>query len=322
MVKVFFRVVRARNLVIVALTMYLMRFGIIQPILNLSNLELQLDELMFLLLTLSTICITAGGYVINDYFDTKTDLINRPQTVVIGRQLSRRSAIFLHWILNSLGFVLGAIVSFGIGKPLFAFAFLIIPGILWFYSTTYKRQFLVGNIVVAFLVGLVPAMTLVFELPPLYENYWSVVLINPNIFNQLIYWVIGFSVFAFFINLFREIVKDIEDFEGDVEYGRNTLPVVLGYKTSRVVAASILLGVVIIIVYLFGAYLNYLPRTANFDYVTLAYIVVVLIIPIFHMLIKLLSAEKKEDYHYVSQLAKYIMLAGLLYSLVFRLFVA
>jgi 4-hydroxybenzoate polyprenyltransferase len=149
-----------------------------------------------------------------------------------------------------------------------------------------------------------------------------VVLINPDIFNQLIYWVIGFSVFAFFINLFREIVKDIEDFEGDIEYGRNTLPVVLGFKTSRVVAASILLGVVIVIAYLFGAYLNYLPRTASFDYLTLTYIIVALIVPIFYMLIKLLSAERKEDYHYVSQLAKYIMLSGLLYSLVFRFFVA
>jgi 4-hydroxybenzoate polyprenyltransferase len=322
MVSVFLRVIRARNLVIVALTMYLMRFGIIQPVLHLSNLNLQLNELLFFLLTLSTVFITAGGYVINDYFDTKTDLVNRPQTVVVGRQLSRRSAIIMHWVLNSLGLVLGAIVSISIGKPLFTLGFIIIPGILWFYSTTYKRQFLVGNLVVAFLVGLVPAMPLIFELPPLYENYWSVVLLNPNIFNQLTYWIIGFSLFAFFINLFREIVKDIEDFEGDIEYGRNTLPVVLGFKTSRVVAASILLGVVIVIAYLFGAYLNYLPRTASFDYLTLTYIIGALIVPIFYMLIKLLSAERKEDYHYVSQLAKYIMLSGLLYSLVFRFFVA
>lgn len=321
MVSVIFRVVRAKNLVVVALTMYLMRFGIIQPILQQGGLKLQLSEWLFLFLTLSTVFITAAGYVINDYFDTHTDLINRPQTVVVGRQLSRRMAIMLHWILNIAGFILGTIVSFAIGKPFLSLAFLIIPGFLWFYSTTYKRQFLIGNIVVAFLTGLVPAMTIIFELPALYEKYWQLILLSPELFNKAIFWVVGFSIFAFILNLFREIIKDVEDFEGDIEFGRNTLPVVLGTKATQIVAASLLLVVVVLITYLFGVHLNQTPN-GKFDFVTFIYMFFGLVIPIFYMLMKLFSAEKKEHYHHISRMAKYIMLVGILYSLVFRFFIA
>jgi len=168
MIKVFLRVFRYQNLLIVALTMYLMRFGVIQPLLAQKGFALQMSEWFFLLLVLSTVFITAAGYVINDYFDTKTDLVNRPLRVVVGRQLSRRAAIFTHWLLNSIGFVLGLAVSFYINRPFFAMGFFVIPGILWFYSTTYKRQFLVGNIIVALLTALVPLMTILFELPLLY----------------------------------------------------------------------------------------------------------------------------------------------------------
>ncbi len=101
------KVVRYKNLIIVAATLYLVRYCIVQPLLYSKNLDLQLDSFSFLLLTLATVFITAGGYVINDYFDTKTDLVNRPQTVIIGRSLSRRMAITLHTGLNLLGIIFG-----------------------------------------------------------------------------------------------------------------------------------------------------------------------------------------------------------------------
>ena len=317
MLKSIVQVVRYRNLIIVAATMYLMRFFILQPLLNQKGMTLLLNELNFLMLTLATVFITAAGYVINDYFDTRTDLINRPQTVIVGKSLSRRVVISLHWLLNVAGVALGIIVSFAIGKPLLSLVFFVIPGLLWFYSTTYKRQFLLGNIIVAFLTALVPLMPLLFELPMLYDTYWQTLIFVPSVFNTIIYWVGGYAIFAFWLTLFREIVKDIEDFEGDSEYGRNTLPVVLGLLMSRTIAAAILLVTLLLLAYLFGAHLNFLPN-GQFDYFTFSYLAIALVIPLFYMIVRLLTAENKAHYHMVSLAAKLVMLLGILYAIPFR----
>lgn len=311
------RVVRIKNLLIVAVTMYLMRYCLIQPLLHIKNLELQLSNLNFFLLTFATVLITAGGYVINDYFDTKTDLVNRPQTVVVGRSLSRQMAITLHTLFNLLGVIFGTIVSFSIGKPVFSLIFLFVAGLLWFYSTTYKRQFLLGNFIVAVLTASVPLMTLLFELPRLYSTYWDMVARFEIKFGILTYWVGGYALFAFLLTLVREIIKDIEDFEGDQVYGRNTLPVVLGKKMARTIAASLLFFTLVALVFLFARYLNFSP-SGNVDYYTLFYFIIGLIIPIFILFVILLTADKKEDYHKASQLCKLIMLFGLLYTIVFR----
>ena len=315
-----FKVVRIKNLLIVAATMYLMRYCLIQPLLETKGLSIQLDHFSFLLLSLATVFITAGGYVINDYFDTKTDLVNRPQTVIVGRSLSRRSAIILHSGLNVLGVLMGSIVSFKVGKPAFSIIFILISGLLWFYSTTYKRQFLLGNLIVAALTGMVPLVAVLFELPKVYSVYWEMIARFNLSIGVVTYWVGGYALFAFLLTLVREIIKDIEDFEGDQAYGRNTLPVFLGKKAAKSIAAAILLFTLLALTYLFGAHLNYLP-TGKFDIITLIYLIVCLVIPIFILLIILLTADKKEDYHKASRLNKLIMLSGLLYTIVFRFFI-
>jgi len=316
MIKVL-KVLRIKNLLIVAATLYLMRYCIIQPLLQLKNLDLQLSSFYFFLLTLATVFITAAGYVINDYFDTRTDLVNRPQTVIIGRNLSRRTAILLHIFLNFLGVVLGTIVSFKIDKPILSLLFLVVVGILWFYSTTYKRQFLIGNLIVAILTAIVPMITLLFELPRLYTVYWEMVTRFQLKLGIITYWVGGYALFAFLLTLVREITKDIEDFEGDQAFGRNTIPVFLGKKTARTIAASLLLFTILSLVFLFAKYLNYLP-SGKIDYYTLIFFLVGLVIPMFILLVELLTAEKKEDYHKASQINKLIMLSGLLYTILFK----
>jgi 4-hydroxybenzoate polyprenyltransferase len=316
MIKVL-KVIRIKNLLIVAATLYLMRYCIIQPLLQLKNLDLQLSSFYFFLLTLATVFITAAGYVINDYFDTRTDLVNRPQTVIIGRNLSRRTAILLHIFLNFLGVVLGTIVSFKIDKPILSLLFLVVVGILWFYSTTYKRQFLIGNLIVAILTAIVPMITLLFELPRLYTVYWEMVTRFQLKLGIITYWVGGYALFAFLLTLVREITKDIEDFEGDQAFGRNTIPVFLGKKTARTIAASLLLFTILSLAFLFAKYLNYLP-SGKIDYYTLIFFLVGLVIPMFILLVELLTAEKKEDYHKASQINKLIMLSGLLYTILFK----
>lgn len=231
----YLKLVRYPNLLIIILTQYAMRWGVVEPLLNVNGFELQLSSFHFLLLVLSTVCITAAGYVINDYFDTHTDFLNRPKKVLVGTKIPRRAAMLLHIILSIAGTGLGIFISFVIGLPLIGLVFILVTGILYFYSTTYKRQFLIGNFIVAILTGLVPLMVVIFEIPELNRSYWDILIAQDKDFMYVFYWVLAFSFFAFLTNLMREIVKDAQDFEGDSAYGRNSLPVVLGIKTTKII---------------------------------------------------------------------------------------
>lgn len=310
------RLVRYKNLLIVAATMILVRYFIMQPILQTFGFELQLGLLYFVMLVLATVFITAAGYVINDYFDTRTDLVNRPQTVVVGKSVSRRMAIAIHMVLSALGIFLGLFVAIKIGRPIFSLLFVLATGVLWFYSTTYKRQLIIGNLVVATLTGIVPLIPLIFEYP-LFETYWEVIAIYQLKLHVMVYWVGGYALFAFLLTFVREIIKDVEDFEGDTVYGRNTIPVHFGIKASKIIASSLLMVTLIVLIFLFAGYMRFLP-SGKFDYYTFLYLIVFISIPIFVLFVMLLLAQNKADYHKASRLNKIIMLFGLLYTFVFR----
>lgn len=303
----FLRLVRYKNLLIIILTQYLMRWSIIKPLLEVNGFKLQFSELNFFFLVMATVLITAAGYVINDYFDTKTDLVNRPDTVIIGKKLNRRWAIKLHILLNTVGIGLGAYISIYIGMPILSLIFVFITGILWFYSTTYKRQFLIGNIIVAVLTALVPLMVILFEIPLLNKAYGEILKsLNAN-FYHIIMWVGAFALFAFLLTVVREIIKDIEDFEGDSVYGRQTMPIVLGVVNTKIIIITFTLTTLFSLLYLNFRFLN--------DKLTLIYFVVTLILPMLFLIYKIVASTTKKDYHIASGLSKLIMLAGILYAL-------
>lgn len=315
--KAFLRLIRYRNLLIVALTQYLMRFAIISPILRINGFELQLGEFHFLLLVLATVMITAAGYVINDYFDTRTDMLNRPDKVIIGRQISRRTAIILHWGLNFAGILTGFYLAFHIGVPLLGFAFVFVGGLLWFYSTTYNRQFLVGNLIIALLTALVPVMVVLFEIPMLNREYGNILKISQTNFNHILAWVGSFGYFAFITTLIRELIKDIEDYEGDTAQGRRSVPIVLGIRYARVIVGGLIILTLVSLAYLYSVYLmtGFYGET---DYLSLIYFILFLMIPFALLFYKVAGAGKREDYTFSNSLAKIIMLSGLLYSLLVR----
>lgn len=306
--KNFLHLIRYKNLLIIILTQYLMRWCIIKPILNVIDFELQFSELNFFFLVFSTVLITAGGYVINDYFDTKTDLVNRPDTVLVGKVIDRRSAILLHIILNTIGIGLGTYISFYIGIPILSLVFVLITGILWFYSTTYKRQFLIGNIVVSILIALVPLMVILFEIPLLNKAYGILMIEMRANFNHIIIWVSAFAFFAFLLTLIREIIKDVEDYEGDNAYGRQTLPIVFGIINTKIILIALILLALFSLVF---TYIRFLT-----DNITLIYFAVFLLFPLLVLLYKIIIADNKKDYHFASNLSKIIMLAGIMYALV------
>ncbi len=310
----FLRLIRIQNLLIIAATQYMMRLFIVEPILAVNGFVPQLDHLHFFLLVFSTMAITAAGYVINDYFDMKTDLLNRPSTVIVGRKISRRWAMIIHIIINGAGILTGIYLAWHIGILSLGVAYLLAAGILWFYSTTYKRQFLVGNIIVAVFTAMVPFVVVIFEIPMLNKTYREILIANHMNFNHLLAWVGGFSFFAFLSTLIREIIKDIEDFEGDSAYGRNTMPVVLGIRFAKIVVLVLILAIITSLIYVYARFLYHDPE-GNPDLLSLGWFTLLLVIPFMYLLYRMLAAKEKKDYHACSQITKLIMLAGIMYSL-------
>ncbi len=313
----YLRLIRFNNLLIVALTQYLIRYAIIKPILGINDFELQMGDFHFFLLVLSTIFITAAGYVINDYFDTRTDMLNRPEKVIIGRLISRRTAIILHWILNFAGIITGFYLALYIGVPLLGITFVLVGGLLWFYSTNYNRQFLIGNVIIAFLTAMVPVMVILFEIPLLNREYGDILRIHQSNFNYIFFWVGSFGYFAFFTTLIRELIKDLQDREGDLAQGRRSVPIVLGVFYTKLIVGGLLGVILLSIAYLYSNYLMtgfYGER----DYLSLLYFLFFLLIPISILLYKVVTARSSEEYKSANNLTKYIMLLGLMYALVVR----
>ena len=318
--KAFVNLIRLPNLLIVALTMILMRYAVIEPLISRITvvlnsglgeeitLSLKFPWYDFMILVLATISITAGGYVINDYFDIKTDLINRGE-VIVGTKIPRRQAMMWHNILNTAGIAAGFYISWKAGYFWLGILFLIVSGLLYFYSASYKRQFLVGNVVVALLTAMVPMMVALYEWPALYR-YYALNAVEPPQLGLLFYWTGGFAIFAFLTTLTREIIKDIEDFEGDMAYGRNTIPVVTGVLFARIICILLIIITAGLLYIVWYFYLN--------DRITLIYISCAVVIPLLYVTYQLITGVNKKQLHYASRLMKIIMIAGVLYSVVVK----
>jgi 4-hydroxybenzoate polyprenyltransferase len=297
-----------------------MRYAVLEPVISKIGvlllkgtgqeipMSLQFPWYDFVLLVAATVFITAGGYVINDYFDIKTDLINKGK-VIVGTKIPRRQAMMWHNIFNIAGVSTGFYISYRAGYLWLGTLFLIVSGLLYFYSASYKRQFLIGNIVVALLTAMVPLLVVFYEWPALYKYYTINAVTLPNI-NFIIYWVGGFALFAFMTNLTREIIKDIEDFEGDKAYGRNTVPVIIGVLSAKIVSVCLIIFTIALLYLTWYFLIN--------DIITLSYISVAVVLPLLYVIYKLVISSDRVQLHSASSIMKIVMLTGILYSVVVK----
>ncbi len=309
-----FSLVRFPNLLIIAFTQYSMRYLLMKPLLPSDSFELQFGDFQFALLVFSTMLIAAAGYIINDYFDTRADLINKPTRVVVGVAISRKVAMILHLILNIIGVGIGVYLAFYVGLPSLSLVFMLSTGLLWFYSTNYKKQFLVGNLAVAFLTGLVPLMVVLFEIPLLNREYGEVMIRYDADFNYLFAWVSAFSFFAFITTLIREIIKDAEDFEGDNAYGMKTVPIVLGTFWTRMLVVALIAATLFALILVLLKYIYF--SVDPVDYISLVYFSLFLLLPLILLAIQVMVARDKRAYKRASMLIKLVMLFGIGYSVV------
>lgn len=311
--KKYLSIIRWPNLLMVPLTMYLMRYCIIQPMLDYQySIQLgtqvthQLSEGYFLILVLINVFLGAAGYVINDYFDRRIDSINRPESVVVDKILPRRIAIAYHFVLNIIALVLACVFACHLRMKMIFVLYLMIAGIFWLYSTSYKKQLFVGNIVVACGTATIPLQVGIFEYLTLTREYGFDMLVKGLSFMPIMYWMAGFAFFAFITNIIREIVKDMEDLEGDSNYGCNTLPLAYGIRSSKIVVVALTLFTIAALALTYFIFFR--------ETLTLLYMLIFIIMPLILTIILTIRANEVKQYHRISNIIKVIMLFGILYS--------
>ncbi len=298
--------------------MILMRYFVLRPLVEVNGYELQMPVFDFFLLILSTTLIAAAGNIINDYFDQRTDRVNKPKHIIVGVHVKRRVAMVVHQFFNLVGLSLAVYLAIKVGMWKLSIVSFFAAASLWFYSVQFKRELIVGNVIIAFLAGLVPILVGIYEIPLLIEAYGEEVaqyfrlrrpLEDPSIyFKLLFYFILGYAVFAFALNLIREMQKDMADVKGDIRIGAKTVPIVYGIRNAKKVTAVMIVSVIFALVIL--------QQKVVDDAYSLAYMMVAVILPLVAGLYVNHRATKRPQFVKAGNFMKLAMLGGLLYSIV------
>ncbi|SHN07560.1 4-hydroxybenzoate polyprenyltransferase [Polaribacter sp. KT 15] len=282
----------------VLLTMVLTKYALLES----HSSNTLLSHFNFIILTTAVLLITASGYIINDIFDIETDKINKPSKLFLDKNFSIKKAWSFYILLNIFGLALGIIVSIATNTPLNSLYFIVTAIILFCYSKSFKKIALIGNLIVSFLCALVIFLVSEFEF-----NGTSLET-NSKISSDLI--IAIYLFFSFTITLIREIIKDIEDVNGDLKIKAKTLPILIGRKRSARIAffiSSIMLVFILII-------LQSIKNESLFFW----YILFLICLPLLYLLNKIWFARTKKNYSIISKLLKIIMFLGILSMLLFR----
>lgn len=293
----YLKLIRYQNLLMLGFMQLIVRYGFLKQ----QHIFLALTNFQFILLVVSTLCIAAGGYIINDIFDVETDIENRPKRVVVGTSISEDIAYNLYFGFTVVGVLIGFYLSNAIGLNSFAGAFIITAALLYLYANSLKQSLLIGNIIVALLLSFSVLIIALFDLLPVtYEG-------NRAEMGLIFTILLDYAIFAFIINFIREIVKDLEDINGDYNQGMNTLPIAIGIsRTTKIVFA---LGIVFI---LYLCYYIYQYYFLNHLIISTLYSILFIVSPMIYCIIKIFEAKHQSEFKHLSNILKIILCFGIL----------
>lgn len=305
----FFRLIRWPNLFFIALTQSLFYFCVYLSLLPVKPAS----HLLFYLLCIASLLIAAAGYIINDYFDMHIDAINKPAKVVVDKLVKRRWAIIWHLVFSFAGILISVYLSYKLNTWIIAIANLGCVVLLWFYSTSFKKKLLSGNIIIAALTAWVIVVVYFFVgagLPGMAAWLNSNFNFDVKKFYKL---TILYASFAFVVSLIREVIKDLEDMDGDAKYDCKTMPVVWGVPPSKVFVAVWLVVCIasLTVLQLYAWQLGW--------WMVVLYSVLLIILPLLYILKRLYPALSNADYHKLSIAIKAVMFFGILSMIFFRL---
>ena len=310
------KLLRPQNLLIIALVQYLLRYFIIKPYANILDMELQFSDLSFFLLVLSTILIVASGYIINDYFDTSADRINRKNHVIVGRLIRRQSVLLYHTILNIIALSVATYVSYSIGHWKFVLIFFLTTGVLWYYSSTYKHYVILGLLIISLLTALIPMVVLVYEIPPLTIRYGTILIENQLSFKPIIIIVIAIAIFGFFATFIRELIKDLISYDGDkMNFSRN-LPIKYGVRNTKI---FIVLVTILFLVFL--VYCIYFAYQLFYNNITTIYLLLLVIAPLLVSIFMLVLNNKIKYYKISLVILNLVILFGICFSVLYKILI-
>ena len=303
----FLKLIRLKNLIIVALTQFLVKFSLINPFVE----NFMLSDNQFYLLVLSTVFITASGYIINDIYDVKTDKVNKEESRIIGKLITSRNAIRWYIIFNFLGLGLGIYIAYIVKQPYYSLVFVYCIFSLWTYSKRMKTSFLFGNLQVSLLTALSIFNVALFDI---ISNG-----INKNNGEMMIFKIILFyTAFAFITTFIREIIKDLEDIEGDKKIQAKTLAITYGIEKTKWVSLIFTIFTFLGIAYF--QYFQYSIAKSKFEFdisiwginkMAIIYVIFIQLLFLF-LGFKIYNSKVKKDFYFISQLSKIIMIAGIL----------
>lgn len=338
---VFLRLIRWPNLVIVAAVQLLIRYCVILPLYQpwISNeaqliiAEPSLSGWQFLLLVLSTVLITAAGFLINDYFDFESDATNKPYRSLTSGKITAKTLFIWYWIFNAIGIGFGLACALFMGKPILVTVQLLTVALLWFYSAKLKKVLLWGNFLVAGVIAMSIFMVAFYEIELLrylkfdlmgmlrtgFQNLTGLEVQAVNAtkikapeFSALIMEIIaGFSFFAFLVTLAREWIKDAEDYEGDLKAGYSSLAIKYGIPISNLLTSAVLIFVI---------YLLFKFQLAQIKLQQYGAAVVALFgqFILGYVIFKLRTARQKDELRKLTHWLKAVMFLGLLYLPYFK----
>jgi 4-hydroxybenzoate polyprenyltransferase len=268
-----FSVVRGYNIPIIALAQYLSAIFIMAP--EKRALSVILDFNLFIIVLASSLTI-ASGYIINNFYDSKKDLINRPNKSQIDRLVSQRTKLQIYFTINFIVVLIALLVSFRAVLFFSVYIFLI-----WFYSHKLKKYPIIGNLTAAFLAVL---------------PFFAVLLYYKNLYPQ----IFAHASFLCLLILIREMIKDLENLKGDIANNYKTIPVKFGEEYTKKIITSLT------ILTIFPVYL--LVEIYDVGYMDI-YFYVSLIILIFFLLL-LWKAENKTQYLQLHIILKFLIVSG------------
>lgn len=268
-----FSVVRGYNILVIVIAQYLASIFILSSGKTLG--EVVFDIYLFMLVLASAATI-AGGYIINNFYDSEKDLINRPRKTMLDRLVSQNTKLSFYFVLNFLAVIAASYVSF---RAVVFFAIYIFG--IWLYSHKLKKIPFIGNLVAAVL-----AITPFFAVFIYYKNLDTVIFVHAS--------------FLFLVIMMRELVKDLENIKGDLAQNYKTIPIVYGTNTSKWLL-TILAGLTIIPIYFF-------VNDFAMGYMHFYFYASVILLLLF--LLVLWRSKEKLHYLMLHTILKFIIVAG------------
>lgn len=300
----FLNLIRWKNLIMIALVQILIKYALLLPFNESHGVTAALSPFAFTLLVIATLCIAAGGYIINDIYDIETDKVNKPNKVIINKFISEKDGYTYFMLCNIIGVGLGFYLAYHVNYASLFVIFFISSALLYIYSTALKQMFLIGNIVISIVVALSIMVVGIFELIPSMNSLNNV----PNMtFLEIIR---DYAIFAFLINLVREVIKDIEDINGDHKVGMQTMPIVLGRERANKIAFILSLIPLFSVVY-------YVVNNLFKQQILVGYFLIFVVAPLIYGTIKIFSAEQTSHYKHIGNVLKLAMLTGMLSMLIY-----